>query len=93
MSWQTVSVLAAAVALSAPAHAQGGVAQVTAGHVQAWAGPKGIALLVDARSPSEYREAHLPGAINLPPERVRAEAARLPADRSAPVIFYCRGPG
>lgn len=51
------------------------------------------ATLVDVRSPEEYRTAHIPGAINIPAERTMAERGRLPKDKSAPLIFYCRGVG
>lgn len=54
---------------------------------------RGQALLVDARSPAEYERAHIVNAINIPAERTKAEAARLPRDRRTPIIFYCRGVG
>jgi rhodanese-related sulfurtransferase len=50
-------------------------------------------VLIDTRTPEEYQAGHIPGAINIPAERMRAEAARLPKDKSTPVIFYCRGSG
>jgi rhodanese-related sulfurtransferase len=50
-------------------------------------------LLVDTRRPDEYVAGHIPGAVNIPPERMKAEAARLPRDRSVPIMFYCRGAG
>jgi rhodanese-related sulfurtransferase len=49
------------------------------------------AVLIDARMPDEYQAGHIPGAINIPAEKMKAEAARLPKDKSAPIIFYCRG--
>lgn len=51
------------------------------------------ATLVDVRSPEEYRAAHIPGAVNIPAERTIAERGRLPKDKTAPLIFYCRGAG
>lgn len=53
----------------------------------------GQVLLVDARSPQEFAQVHILGAINIPAERTRAEAARLPRDKRTPVVFYCRGVG
>jgi rhodanese-related sulfurtransferase len=50
-------------------------------------------LLVDTRTPDEYNAGHIPGAVNIPPERMKSEAARLPRDRSVPIMFYCRGAG
>jgi rhodanese-related sulfurtransferase len=54
---------------------------------------RGDAVLVDARSTAEFEKAHIAGAINIPAERTKADAARLPRDRRTPVIFYCRGMG
>jgi rhodanese-related sulfurtransferase len=51
------------------------------------------ATLIDVRLIEEYRTAHIPGAINIPAERILAERGRLPKDKSAPLIFYCRGVG
>ncbi len=50
-------------------------------------------VLIDARPSDEYRQAHIPGAINIPPERMKAAASRLPKNKTAPIIFYCRGEG
>ncbi len=50
-------------------------------------------VLIDARPADEYRQAHIPGAINVPPDRIKAAASRLPKNKTAPIIFYCRGEG
>ncbi len=50
-------------------------------------------VLIDARPADEYRQAHIPGAINVPPERMKAAAFRLPKNKTTPIIFYCRGEG
>jgi len=47
--------------------------------------------LVDARGSEEYREGHLPGAINVPPHNLYALAGVLPMDKGIPLVFYCRG--
>lgn len=47
--------------------------------------------LVDARTAEEYRDGHIPKAINIPPEMVNDSAKLLPKDKSMPVIIYCRG--
>jgi phage shock protein E len=51
------------------------------------------ALLVDTRTPEEYREGHISGAVNIPADQIKAEAKLLPKDKTAPIIFYCRGAG
>ena len=50
-------------------------------------------LLVDTRTPDEYAAGHIPGAVNIFADRMKAERARLPKDSSTPIIFYCRGVG
>jgi rhodanese-related sulfurtransferase len=49
------------------------------------------AVLVDSRTSEEYQQAHIPGAINIMPDEMKAKASRLLKDKAAPVIFYCRG--
>lgn len=51
------------------------------------------ATLIDVRLLEEYRTAHIPGAVNIPAERTMAERGRLPKDKSARLIYYCRGVG
>jgi len=48
--------------------------------------------VVDARSRVEYGEAHIPGAINIPAEKVAALLPRLVKDRRRELVFYCNGP-
>ena len=54
-------------------------------------GDAGI-LVLDARAPELYAEAHIPGAINLPHRRIDAETtAALPRDKV--IVTYCDGIG
>ena len=46
-------------------------------------------VLVDALAPMSYAHSHLPGAINLIPERVDDEARRRIPDLDANVVVYC----
>jgi rhodanese-related sulfurtransferase len=46
-------------------------------------------VIVDALAPMSFAHSHLPGAINMPPERV--EAKRIP-DRDAEIVVYCANP-
>ncbi|MFN3587184.1 MAG: rhodanese-like domain-containing protein [Moraxellaceae bacterium] len=51
----------------------------------------GEALLVlDVRTPAEYAQGHVPGAINVPHDEVTAAHPRLAAWRERPVVVYCR---
>jgi rhodanese-related sulfurtransferase len=49
-------------------------------------------VLVDALSLISYAASHLPGAINLPPERVDDLAPWRIPDLAAEIVVYCAGP-
>lgn len=49
-------------------------------------------VLVDALGPISYGTAHLPGAINIPPDRVDAVAVRRIPNPDTLVVVYCAGP-
>jgi len=49
--------------------------------------------LVDARRRDEYNHGHLPGAVNVPPDRSVSLTRTLPKDKGFPIVFYCRGWG
>jgi rhodanese-related sulfurtransferase len=51
----------------------------------------GEVVLVDALAPLSYAAAHLPGAINIPPERVEALAPRRIPSVDTLVVVYCAG--
>ena len=48
--------------------------------------------LVETLPPAAYAHAHLPGAINLPPDRVTELAPQLLPDKSAEIVVYCASP-
>lgn len=48
--------------------------------------------LVETLAEVAYQHAHLPGAINLPPDRVSDLAPRLLPDKGAEIIVYCSSP-
>jgi rhodanese-related sulfurtransferase len=48
--------------------------------------------LVETLPAVAYHHAHLPGAINLPPDRVGELAPQILPDKSAEVIVYCASP-
>ncbi len=64
---------------------------ISAEDLMSWMNRK--AVLIDSRMPEEYQAGHIPGAINIPAERMKPEGSRLPKDKSRPIIFYCRGAG
>lgn len=52
-----------------------------------WADAPG-AVLLDVRTPAEFREGHIPGSRNLPVDEIR-RAADLVTDRETPIFLYC----
>ena len=82
-----------AVVLFLAATAAAQFASVGADQVKAMVTGKEKVRLVDVRSLEEYRAGHIPGAIHIPAERIAAEKGRLPKDKAAPIVFYCRGVG
>jgi len=51
---------------------------------------KGLVTVLDVRPPEEYAAGHLPGAINVPIEKLESYVSRLPKRKE--VVAYCRGP-
>ena len=47
------------------------------------------AALIDVRSEDEFAAGHIPGAVNIPLERIDETAARYP-ERMRPLFLYCR---
>jgi rhodanese-related sulfurtransferase len=45
--------------------------------------------LVETLAPERFRESHLPGALNIPADRVKELAAQLLANKNAEIITYC----
>ena len=44
---------------------------------------------VETLAPERYREAHLPGALNIPPERIKELAPQLLPNKDAEIITDC----
>jgi rhodanese-related sulfurtransferase/predicted transcriptional regulator len=51
---------------------------------------KGLVTVLDVRPEEEFAAGHLPGAINIPIEKLERGLAKLPRKRE--VVAYCRGP-
>ena len=48
--------------------------------------------LVETLAETAYHHAHLPGAVNLPPERFAEVVESLLPDKEAEIIVYCSNP-
>ena len=45
--------------------------------------------IVETLAPERYREAHIPGALNIPPERIKELASQLLPNKDTEIITYC----
>ena len=48
--------------------------------------------LVETLGEEKYRNAHLPGAINLPPDRIGEMAPVILPDADEEIVVYCASP-
>lgn len=55
--------------------------RIEAGHEQ---------LILDVRSPEEYAEGHVPGAINIPHDQLSSRVAEIGSHKNKDVVLYCR---
>jgi rhodanese-related sulfurtransferase/predicted transcriptional regulator len=51
---------------------------------------RGLVTVLDVRPAEEYAAAHIPGAINVPLDKLESFLSRLPKRKE--VVAYCRGP-
>lgn len=57
---------------------------------QAWPMIQNGALLVDVRSPEEFAEGHLEGALNIEWDKTNDLISAIGKDKQRQVVFYCR---
>ena len=62
------------------------ITMISSNELDSWIEQKEC-MLVDVRKPSQYRESHINGAVNMPYEKIDTMLSRLP--KNIPVIFYC----
>ncbi|HHJ80071.1 MAG TPA: rhodanese-like domain-containing protein [Candidatus Tenderia electrophaga] len=58
--------------------------------VTAWKMINDGALLVDVRTPGEFKQGHLPGAKLIPVSEVESRLAEFGEDKSKPIVVYCK---
>jgi rhodanese-related sulfurtransferase len=49
-------------------------------------------VVIEAQPPDQYREAHLPGALNIPPDQLQKLAPELIPRKDMEVVVYSAGP-
>lgn len=45
--------------------------------------------VVETLAPDRFREAHIPGALNIPPDKIKELAPRLLPNKDAEIVTYC----
>jgi rhodanese-like protein len=45
--------------------------------------------VVETLAPERYREAHLPGALNIPPDKIKELAPQVLPNKDAEIVTYC----
>ena len=45
--------------------------------------------LVETLAPERFRQAHIPGALNIPPEKIKELAPKLLPNKTAEIVSYC----
>jgi rhodanese-related sulfurtransferase len=49
-------------------------------------------LLVETLPEEKFKQAHLPGALNIPPEQLKQLAPQMLPDKNAEMVLYCSSP-
>ena len=50
-------------------------------------------LILDVRSPQEYAEGHIPGAINIPHDQLGSRLAEISSFKDKEIVLYCASGG
>jgi rhodanese-related sulfurtransferase len=45
--------------------------------------------VVETLAPERYREAHIPGALNIPPDKIKELAPQMLPNKNAEIVTYC----
>lgn len=52
--------------------------------------PVKAALILDVRTPEEFHNGHLQGAINIPHHQIAGKISKIAPDKATELILYCR---
>jgi phage shock protein E len=74
---------------SAPAHAAAAVVPMSQeALLEHQSGHPDHLFVLDVRTPQEYAEGHVPGAVNVPQDQLASRLAEVPKDKD--VVLYCK---
>lgn len=45
--------------------------------------------VIETLAPESYRQAHIPGAVNIPPEKLKELAPTLLPNKNVEIVTYC----
>ena len=62
---------------------------ISTGDLRAKLDRKDPITVVETLAPERYREAHLPGALNIPPDKIKELAPQLLPSKDAEIVTYC----
>lgn len=49
-------------------------------------------VLMETLAPERYEHAHVPGAVNVPPDKLRELAPKFAPRKDAEIVVYCASP-
>jgi rhodanese-related sulfurtransferase len=88
----TLILLVAAQPAPAEEKAKEGYVVITSEELRAMvARPEPGMVVIDARTPKEYQEVHITGAINIPEPELAKNHSLLTFPKEAKLVFYCNG--
>ena len=64
---------------------------IDAAQLKKWIDGGAAMTLVDSRVAAEYKAGHIPTAVNILATTMEQHRARLPANKSTVLVFYCNG--
>jgi len=86
----TAATTTAATSISGESEQTAVVKKVTADEALAILKDQTNAVLLDVRTEAEFAEGHIEGAQQLAVEELLDRTGELPADKSTPIVVYCR---
>ena len=75
---------------AAPAESEAGYQQISMDEAAAMMEEENNYMILDVRTPEEFGERHIPGAINIPNETIGTEEIPELPDKEQLILVYCR---
>ena len=75
---------------TAPAEKESSYRQITMDEAAAMMEEENDYIILDVRTPEEFSEKHIPGAINIPNETIGTEEVPELPDKDQLILVYCR---